>query len=231
MALEDLKEKLSESEYEEVQAVIADRDKFKSQVKQARDEAVESRHKLKESKTVTDDLLTKLGIESVDDIDNLPDAKGQADKVVQLESSLKRLQKDIKTQDEEYLSLSEKHRSSLMQVAMKKALSGHEFIDDDVIESFARQHASFNDNGEIIFKSSDGDHLTLAEGVNLIAKKRPGLLKAQGSGGSGNNPAARGGGSVKNPFAKDTHNLTEQIAMKQENPQLAEQMKAAAHAA
>jgi hypothetical protein len=55
------------------------------------------------------------------------------------------------------------------------------------------------------------------------------LVKAAGAGGSGYRP---GGGAApattKNPFARETFNLTEQIALRKENPQLAEQLKAAA---
>ncbi|WDU82280.1 hypothetical protein [Caloramator sp. Dgby_cultured_2] len=46
--------------------------------------------------------------------------------------------------------------------------------------------------------------------------------------GSGSNPAGGTNSTIKNPWAKETFNLTEQAKILKENPALAEQLKAAA---
>ncbi len=228
MELDDLREKLSESEFNFVKSGFADRDKFRNQVKEARDEAIEHRHKFKEQKGTVTNLLEKLGVESIDDIDNLPDAKGQADQVKQLEIKLKRMQSDMKTQDDEYKKLSDKHQGAMKNIALKKALSAHEFNNPAVVESFINQRVSVEEDGDLIYTTDDGQVLSIDDGVSLFAKNNQDQLKHAGNGGSGNNPAARGGGTVNNPWAKDHFNLTEQSKIAKENPEMAKQLMEAA---
>lgn len=73
--------------------------------------------------------------------------------------------------------------------------------------------------------------MTLAEWVEALGSEAPHLFEANagsGAAGSGSGGAAVGNRSVKNPFRKDTWNLTEQMKLEKTDPQLAARLKAAA---
>ena len=59
----------------------------------------------------------------------------------------------------------------------------------------------------------------------------PHLFESNAGGGAAGNPAGGGTGSnrsVKNPFRKETWNLTEQMKLQKTDPNLAARLKAAA---
>ena len=67
--------------------------------------------------------------------------------------------------------------------------------------------------------------------LNGFKTANPGLHVAGGAGGSGikgGNPANPGGHTGPNPFSKKTENLFEQAQLEKSNPQLAQQLQAAA---
>jgi hypothetical protein len=62
----------------------------------------------------------------------------------------------------------------------------------------------------------------VADAPHLFESNAGGGAVSNGSGGAGNNR------SVKNPFRKETWNITEQMKMQKSDPQLAQRLKAAA---
>jgi hypothetical protein len=72
--------------------------------------------------------------------------------------------------------------------------------------------------------------LTLDEWVDLQVADAPHLFESNAGGGAAGNGSGGVGGnrSVKNPFRKDTWNLTEQMKLLKTDPQLAARLKAAA---
>lgn len=73
--------------------------------------------------------------------------------------------------------------------------------------------------------------MTLAEWVDALVSDAPHLFEANaggGAAGSGSGGAAGGNRSVKNPFRKETWNLTEQMKLQKSDPQVAARLKAAA---
>lgn len=66
-----------------------------------------------------------------------------------------------------------------------------------------------------------------AEAVKELLEKKPFLAKPAGGAGGGA-PANGGGGAAKNPWSKDSFNLTEQARLFRENPQEAARLRAAA---
>lgn len=65
-----------------------------------------------------------------------------------------------------------------------------------------------------------------ADAVKALLEAKPFLAKAEGGTGSG--APATAAPAVKNPWLKESFNLTEQIRISKENPTLAAQLKAAA---
>jgi len=71
--------------------------------------------------------------------------------------------------------------------------------------------------------------LTLAEWVDALVSDAPHLFEANaGSGAAGSGSGGAGNRSVKNPFRKESFNLTEQMKIQKSDPALAARLKAAA---
>jgi hypothetical protein len=92
---------------------------------------------------------------------------------------------------------------------------------------------SFEADGNTVRVGRDGvSPMTLAEWVEALVGDAPHLFEANAGGGAAGGSAGgtAGGGSRsgKNPFRKDTWNLTEQMKLQKSDPALAARLKAAA---
>jgi hypothetical protein len=223
-----LKAKLGDETFAQLETYV---NELVSQRNQARDESISGRKTLKtkvtEQEALIGRMLEKLGLDSPDGLDDLPDARGQGEAVKQLEAKLKRFEREraeaISARDQ----LEGKWRDSRKAAAVAAAIGKHQWIDTDAAGVLLER--SLRWEGDELLCDVEGRLVPLEEGAAHLAKSRPALVKAAGAGGSGYRP---GGGAApattKNPFARETFNLTEQIALRKENPQLAEQLKAAA---
>jgi hypothetical protein len=72
--------------------------------------------------------------------------------------------------------------------------------------------------------------MSLEEWVDAQVSDAPHLFESNAGGGAASNPggAGMGGRSVKNPFRKESWNLTEQMRLLKSDPGLAARLKAAA---
>jgi hypothetical protein len=71
--------------------------------------------------------------------------------------------------------------------------------------------------------------MTLAEWVDALVSDAPHLFEANAGGGAaGSSSGGAGNRSVKNPFRKETWNITEQMKIQKSDPQLAARLKASA---
>ncbi len=96
---------------------------------------------------------------------------------------------------------------------------------------------AFESDGKSVRFGMDGmTPMTLEEWVDLQVSEAPHLFEANagggaasdGSGGAAGGAPGRANRSVKNPFRKETWNLTEQMKLMKTDPQLAARLKAAA---
>jgi hypothetical protein len=89
---------------------------------------------------------------------------------------------------------------------------------------------AFEADGQTARMGKDGaSPMTLAEWVDALVSDAPHLFEANaGSGAAGSGGGAAGNRSVKNPFRKESFNLTEQMKIQKTDPQLAARLKAAA---
>jgi hypothetical protein len=91
---------------------------------------------------------------------------------------------------------------------------------------------AFEADGTTVRYGKDGvSPMTLEEWVEAQVADAPHLFESNAGGGAAGNPAGGGTGvsrSVKNPFRKDTWNLTEQMKLQKSDPQLAARLRAAA---
>ncbi|MEI8292143.1 MAG: hypothetical protein WCH99_21950, partial [Verrucomicrobiota bacterium] len=91
---------------------------------------------------------------------------------------------------------------------------------------------AFEADGKTVRYGRDGiTPMTLEEWVDGQVTDAPHLFESNAGGGAASNGAGGAAGSqrsVKNPFRKDTWNLTEQMKLQKSDPQLAARLKAAA---
>jgi len=89
---------------------------------------------------------------------------------------------------------------------------------------------AFEADGQTARMGKDGTSpMTLAEWVDALVSDAPHLFEANaGSGAAGSGGGAAGNRSAKNPFRKETWNLTEQMKLQKTDPALAARLKAAA---
>jgi hypothetical protein len=92
---------------------------------------------------------------------------------------------------------------------------------------------AFDSDGKSVRYGRDGlTPMSIDEWVDGQVAEAPHLFEANSGGGSGNNNNSAGGAGRgfggKNPFKRDTWNLTEQMKIAKSDPQLAARLKAAA---
>ena len=91
---------------------------------------------------------------------------------------------------------------------------------------------AFEADGKSVRYGRDGiTPMTLEEWVDAQVADAPHLFESNAGGGAAGNGAGGAGGSqrsVRNPFRKDTWNLTEQMKLQKSDPGLAARLKAAA---
>jgi len=89
---------------------------------------------------------------------------------------------------------------------------------------------AFEADGQTARVGKDGvTPMTLAEWIDALVSDAPHLFESNAGGGAaGNGSGGAGNRSVKNPFRKETWNLTEQMKLQRTDPQLAARLKAAA---
>ena len=197
MDIETLKEALGSEKFATLQAYVTD---LVGQRDAARNESISGRKGLKTEnealKAFKAKALEKLGLDSDDELDSMPDAKGAAEAAKQFEARVKRLERDLaeanKTRDE----ATGKYRSSLQRAAVADALGGHEFVARDIVESYVANRLTW-EGDEVFFKADDGKLVSVKDGVAGVAKSRPELLKPTGTGGAGARQPGAGGAAGK----------------------------------
>jgi hypothetical protein len=224
--LSKFKERLG-ADFAALEAYVAE---LTGKVDAARTESIDGRKALKarvaELTTAQAKVMEKLGIDSLDDIDTLPDAKGQAEAAKQFDAKVKRLERELADAKKAGEEMGSKHKSAMMDAALEKALAGQEWANRDIAAMLVKSGATWEED-QILFQAGD-KRVPLADGVKYLVQIAPNLVKSAGAGGSGYQPGGGKSAGQANPWAKGSHNITEQIRITQENPQLAASMKSAA---
>lgn len=193
MDIETLKDALGDEKFSALKTYVDD---LTGQRDAARNESITGRKGMKEklAKLEADQaaLLEKLGLDTLDDLESLPDAKGMADAAKQFETKLKRLERENQTLKAAAEEVSGKYKTSLQRAAIADALGGHDFIARDIVETFVSNRLTW-EGDDLLFKGDDGRLMPIKDGVAGIAKTRPELLKPTGTGGAGVRSSNAGG--------------------------------------
>jgi hypothetical protein len=195
MNLDDFKEALGDEKFAALQGYVND---LIGQRDSARQESIAGRKKLKDdlahAQALASRAMEKLGVDSPDDLDALPDAKGQGEALKQYEAKLKRAERERDEAKAAAEEASGKYRDSLQRAAIAEAMGGHEFVARDLVETYVSKRLSW-EGDELLFKADDGKLIPVKDGVTGLAKTRPELLKPAGAGGAGFRQSNAGGGA------------------------------------
>lgn len=184
MDIETLKEALGDK-FGPLKAYVDD---LTGQRDAARQESIAGRKALKakvdEQAALIARTFERLGVESADELETLPDGKGQAEALKQFEARLKKSEKLAAEALAERDTLKGQVAKAARDAAVRAAVSKHEFIDADVagmlLERGIRQ-----DGEQVLFEADSGKLIPLDEGAAFLAKTKPHLVKAAGAPGSG----------------------------------------------
>mgnify|MGYP005606298107 CR=1 FL=1 len=214
MDIEALKDKLGDETFAKLKAHVDD---LTGQRDAARNESINKRKALQTEnetlKAFKSKALEKLGVDSDEELDALPDAKGQADAAKQFDAKLKKLERERDEAKAAAEAVAGQLRGSRQKAVIADALGKHEFVARDVVEAFVAPRLVW-EGEEIMFKADDGKLVAVADGVAGLAKSRPELLKPTGTGGAGARAGgnAGGGGSSKGDLGGDRGARTAAIA-------------------
>jgi hypothetical protein len=140
MDIETLKEALGDEKFKALKTHVDD---LIGQRDAARNESISGRKKLKTdleaSQALAAKALEKLGVDNAEDLDALPDAKGQADALKQFQSKLSKAERERDEAKKLAEDASGRLRSSAQKAAIADALGGHAFVARDVVESYISQ--------------------------------------------------------------------------------------------
>jgi len=185
MDIAPLKEALGDETFAELETHIND---LTGQRDQARNESIAGRKGLKQQVATLEaaqtSLLERLGVDSVDDIEELPDVAGMAEAGKQYEAKLKRMERQLNEATTAKDAIEGKYKDSRRDSLVNRALSQHDFVAQDMVAGFINSSLTW-EGEELLFKAEDGNLVSVTDGVAGIAKSRPELLKPTSAGGAG----------------------------------------------
>lgn len=214
MDISTLKEKLGDETFAKLESHVND---LIGQRDAARRESIDGRKTLKKDRddaiAERDEALEWAGVDSIQALREKPGPKGLAEASQQVEAKLKKMQRDLDSAVQQRDDALGKFRGSLQKASIAEALAGHEFVDREVVESFVSQRLKW-EGDELLFTSGDGKLIPVKDGVAEIAKTRPQLLKASGTGGAGvrQSNAGSGGGKTMTRAQFDAASPAERMA-------------------
>lgn len=179
-------------------ALKASFDEVTAQRDTARRESIDGRKgkdaRIKELTDAQEKLFERLGISALDDLDTLPDAKGQAEALKQYESKIKRLERErddaakAKGEIEGKFALERKER------VIAQSIAKHPFIDADDVRALVSLRVK-QEGDDFFYDGGDGKSIAIDDAVAAMAKTKPHLVRPAGSGagGSGFKPGQKPG--------------------------------------
>lgn len=185
MNLDDLKAKLGEAEHKALTEYVAE---LTGQRDQARSESINHRKSLKakaeQLETLNRKLFDKLGIDSEEELEALPDGKGQAEAQKQLEARLKRAERERDEAAKTVAEISTAREKDRRAAVVAQAIAKHGFLDTETAGLLLERGLRV-EGEQILFEAEGGKLIPVDEGAAFIAKTKPFLVKAQGTSGSG----------------------------------------------
>ena len=197
---------------------------LKSEFKKRNDEAANYR-------SAKNKVLESLGITDSDDVEGtlnelaaLKKSGVKTDEVTQIKKDLEKLKNALKASEEAKAAERQKRIDTMRTAAAMNALKDKAIRPEDVAKLLLSNIVA-KDDETIIFNDGQNE-IALDEGVNKWLEARPEFAKAKQQPGSGS--AGQATSAFKNPFAKESFNLTEQGKLMQADPAKAKALAAEA---
>lgn len=169
------------SHVEDLESRASRTDVAEEKARKAVRESIEGRKTLKAER---DKAFEKLGISEADELETLPDAKGQGEATKQLEAQVKKLTRErdeaVKARDE----LGGTLKSMKRETALAAALEGHRFKNPADVRVLLQSRV-VEEGDDLLFKTDDGKQVALKDGVAWFATTRPDYVEAKEGGGQG----------------------------------------------
>lgn len=233
MNINDLKGKTLDDELlsqlvEHVDALTARAETAEGKARTAQRESIEGRKQLKAER---DAAFEKLGVSTLDELEAMPEAKGQAEAARQMQARLNKAERERAEAASALADLQGKYQKDRLALALEKAIASQPFIDAEDARVLLGARVK-QEGDEFLFETEQGKLVPLADGAAFLAKTKGHLVKPPNPGATGSGyKAAHGATGAPNPWAKDGFNLTEQLRLEAQSPDIAAQLKAQAETA
>lgn len=181
--------------------------------RKAAKESIEGRKTLKAER---DKAFEKLGIDSPDELDTLPDAKGQGEATKQIEARLKKAERERDEAIQARDSVTGEVKTMKREASLSQALEGLKFKNPADVRVLLQSRV-VEEGDELRFKTDDGKLVPLKDGAAWFAKTRPDYVEAADAGGQGSGfkgGAGGNGGSKSGDFGGDKDARKAAIASK-----------------
>ena len=181
--------------------------------RKAAKESIEGRKTLKAER---DKAFEKLGIDSPDELDTLPDAKGQGEATKQLETRLKKAERERDEALQARDSVTGEVKAMKREASLSQALEGLKFKNPADVRVLLQSRV-VEEGDELRFKTDDGKLVPLKDGAAWFARTRPDYVEAADAGGKGSGfkgGAGGNGGSKSGDFGGDKDARKAAIASK-----------------
>lgn len=193
--LDTLKDKLPGETLDKLRAHVDDLStRAETAEEKSRKAAKESIDGRKTLKATLDKAMAKLGVETAEELDALPDGKGAGEATKQLDAQIKKLtrERDEFAQSNEKLDgqLKALHRDALIDKSIGKQKFKHP---SDIRELMKARMVE--DGGEHLFRDDDGKLAKADDFTSWIAKTRPDYVEPQGAAGGGSGFKGTGAGA------------------------------------
>ena len=163
----------------------------------ARTAAKESITGRKTLKAERDKAFEKLGISEAEELDSLPDSKGQGDAAKQFEAQIKKLTRERDEAVAQRDELGGQVKGMKRNSVLADAIQTHKFKNPADVQVLLEKRL-VEEGDELLFKTDEGKLVPIREGAAWFAKTRPDYIEASpGSGGGSGFKGAGGGGGGK----------------------------------
>ena len=191
--LDTLKDKLPGETLDKLRAHVDELStRAETAEEKSRKAAKESIDGRKTLKATLDKAMAKLGVETAEELDALPDGKGAGEATKQLDAQIKKLTRER----DEALQASEKATGELKttrrESALSQAIEGQRFKNPADVRVLLQSRV-VDEGDDLLFKTDDGKLVPLTDGAAWFAKTRPDYVEPQGAAGGGSGFKGTGG--------------------------------------
>lgn len=224
--LGDLKESIPEEQFSGLDTYVTSLrqqiENLERKTKGSTASSINLKQQIKESEAKLADTLERLGLSSYEEIEDLPDIRGQGEANKQLEAKIKRLTADLDAKTQAAAELESKLSEMRRDQVIAQATAKYTWAEGarEIVDTYFRTIAT-QDGEEWLAAGGDGIPITLQDAVDQFAKAKPALLASKGAAGDGYS-SSRSAGQTK-PFSEMS--IKERSELYRNNPRLFNQMQ------